>query len=203
MNTLPLTQHLYAADEPEHVRTPDVHYIAVLGDGAPGSDEFYRKKILVSDVARILNQNDVTPVVEIQFWYPENSTPVEIADFYSVNPIPSLLYRVLAQIPEGTTDEDIADARNRAASIAETASDDLTLFFIPEQDVVQVMHHGPFSEEFGTLERLGSYAGQRDLRRAGPHHEIHLDAFTRTTPQDTLRTILRDPVASVTSEPVQ
>jgi hypothetical protein len=194
MHTLPLTTHLHAADEPEYVRTPQVRYIAVLGDGAPGSDEFYRKKVLVSDIGRILNQNEVTPVVEIQFWYPDDSTPVEIEDFYSVNPIPSLLYRVLTQIPEGTTDADLAEARNRAASIADTASDDLTLFSIPEQDVVQVMHHGPFSEEFGTLHRLGTYAADKNLRRAGPHHEIHLDAFTRTTPQHTLRTILRDPV---------
>ena len=194
MTTIQLTEHLQASDTPEHVQTPPVHYVSVLGDGAPGSDEFYRKKILVSDIARILNQSDETPVVEIQFWYPKNSTPVEIADFYSVNPIPSLLYRVLAQIPEGTTDSAIADARTSAASAADTASDDVVAFSIAQQDVVQVMHHGPFSEEFGTLERLGDYARRRGLHRAGPHHEIHLDAFTRTTPQDTLRTILRDPV---------
>jgi hypothetical protein len=133
-------------------------------------------------------------VVEIQFWYPENSTPVEIADFYTVNPIPSLLYRVLAQIPEGTTDAEIADARTHAASLADTAADDVAAFSIRAQEVVQVMHHGPFSDEFGTLQRLGAYARQRDLLRAGPHHEIHLDSFTRITPQDTLRTILRDPV---------
>jgi hypothetical protein len=171
-----------------------VHYVSVLGDGAPGTDEFYRKKILISDIARILNDSDETPVVEIQFWYPENSTPVEIADFYSVNPIPSLLYRVLAQVPEETTESAVAQARIRAASAADTASDDVAPFSIPQQEVVQIMHRGPFSEEFGTLERLGDYARRRDLHRAGPHHEIHLDAFTRTTPQDTLRTILRDPV---------
>ena len=195
MTTIRLPHHLQSADEPEHVRAPRVHYVAVLGDGAPGSDEFYRKKILVSDIARVLNQTDTTPVVELQFWYPETSTLVEIADFYSVNPIPSLLYRVLAQVPEGTTDADIADARARVASTADTAADDVIAFTIPEQDVVQVMHHGPFSEEFETLERLGDFATDRDLHRAGPHHEIHLDAFTRTTPQNTLRTILRDPVA--------
>lgn len=195
MTTTQLSEHLHASDDPEYVRTPRVDYVAILGDGAPGSDEFYRKKILVSDIARILNQSDETPVVELQFWYPENSTPVEIADFYSVNPIPSLLYRVLAQIPEGTTEADIADARARAASAADTASDDVTHFSIPTQDVVQVMHHGPFAEEFATLERLGNYAQELDLHRAGPHHEIHLDAFTRTTPQRTLRTILRDPVS--------
>ena len=195
MTTLALTEHLHSADEPEHVRAPHVHYLSVLGDGAPGSDEFYRKKVLVSDIARVLNRNDLTPVVEIQFWYPRDSTPVEIADFYSVNPIPSLLYRVLAQIPEGTTEAEIAAARTQAASTADTASDDVTPFSIPSQDVVQVMHHGPFSDEFGTLKRLGAFATRLDLHRAGPHHEIHLDAFTRTTPQDTLRTILRDPVA--------
>jgi len=194
MTTTQLTEHLHASDAPEHVETPPVNYVAVLGDGAPGSDEFYRKKVLVSDIARILNHSDATPVVEIQFWYPENSTPVEIADFYSVNPVPSLLYRVLAQIPESTTEAELADARARAASVADTASDDVTSFSIPRQDVVQVLHHGPFAEEFGSLERLGDYARGRNLRRAGPHHEIHLDAFTRTTPQHTLRTILRDPV---------
>lgn len=194
MTATTLSEHLYASDMPEHVRTPRVRYVSVLGDGAPGSDEFYRKKILVSDIAGALNRTDETPVVEIQFWYPEGSTPVEIADFYRVNPIPSLLYRVLAQVPEGTTEADIAAARASAASVADTASDDVTPFSIPEQDVVQVMHHGPFSEEFATLDRLGDYARRRGLHRAGPHHEIHLDGFTRTTPQDTLRTILRDPV---------
>lgn len=194
MTTTQLPEHLHASDNPEYVRTPPVDYVAVLGDGAPGSDEFYRKKVLVSDIARILNGNDETPVVELQFWYPENSTPVEIADFYSVNPIPSLLYRVLSRIPDEATETDISDARARAASVADTASDNVTHFSIPAQDVVQVMHHGPFSDEFATLERLGTHAQERDLHRAGPHHEIHLDAFTRTTPQRTLRTILRDPV---------
>jgi len=194
MSATQLTEHLHASDVPEHVQTPAVDYVSVLGDGAPGSDEFYRKKILVSDIARILNQSDEAPVVEIQFWYPEESTPVEIADFYSVNPIQSLLYRVLAQIPKGVTEGDVAAARTRAASAEDTASDEVTPFSIPEEKVVQVMHHGPFSEEYETLGRLGDFAKRRDLRRAGPHHEIHLDAFTRTTPQDTLRTILRDPV---------
>jgi hypothetical protein len=190
-----LTQHLHATDAPEYVRTPRVDYVAVLGNGAPGSDEFYRKKTLVSDIARTLTESDETPVVELQFWYPAGSAPVEIADFYSVNPTPTLRYRVLTRVPEGTTETDIAAARARAASTADTAGDDVTAFSIPEQDVVQVMHHGPFADEFATLERLGDYARRRNLHRAGPHHEIHLDAFTRTTPQGALRTILRDPVS--------
>lgn len=194
MLTTPTTAHLYAADDPEHVRTPAVTYVAVLGDGAPGTDEFYRKKTLVTDVARELGDAGTAPAEEIQYWYPEGSRPVEIADFYSVNPVPSLIYRVLAQVPAGTTQQDVDTARTRASSTADTASDEVTVFTIPEQEVVQVMHHGPFAEEFGTLGRLGDHARERGLRRSGPHHEIHLDPFTRSTPQDTLRTILRDPV---------
>lgn len=190
------TEHLHAADEPEHVRTPAVTYVAVLGAGAPGTDEFYRKKTLVTDIAGALDPATASaPVEEIQYWYPEGSRHVEIADFYSVNPVPSLLYRVLSQVPTGTTQQDVDAARARAASTADTASDEVTLFTILEQDVVQVMHHGPFADEFATLARLGTFARRRGVRRSGPHHEVHLDAFTRSTPQDTLRTILRDPVA--------
>ena len=80
------TPHFHASDDPEFVRTPSVTYASILGAGSPGTDEFYRKKVLVSDIARQLG-NGTTPVIEIQYWYPEGSVPVEIADFYSVNPV--------------------------------------------------------------------------------------------------------------------
>ncbi|MBY3988721.1 GyrI-like domain-containing protein [Rhodococcus fascians] len=195
MSFIQSTEHLHAADNPEFMRTPRVAYVSVMGAGAPGTDEFYRKKALVSDIARALNGADSTPVIEIQYWYPEGSTPVGIADFYTVNPIPSLLYRVLAEAPEGITQADIESARTQASSAADTSGDNVEVFSLPEQDVVQIMHHGPFADEFATLDILGDFAQQRGLRRRGPHHEIHLDGFTRTTPQETLRTILRDPVS--------
>ncbi|WP_272027924.1 GyrI-like domain-containing protein [Kocuria rosea] len=188
------TPHFHAADDPELVRTPAVTYASILGAGSPGTDEFYRKKALISDIARQLS-NGTTPVIEIQYWYPESSAPVEIADFYSVNPVPSLRYRVLAAIPDDTTAEDLNAARTGATSPSGEPIDDLELFTVPEHDVVQVMHHGPFAEEFGTLAHLGNFARTQGKHRNGPHHELHLDSFERETPQDTLRTILRDPVA--------
>jgi hypothetical protein len=195
MPTAQPTDHLHAADDPEYVRTPPVTYVAVVGTGAPGTQDFYRKMILVTELAGELNDDDASQaVVEIQYWYPEGSEPTEIADFYSVNPIPSLHYRVLAQVPSGTAQRDVDAARIRAASSAEAAGDEVIVFAIAEQNVVQVMHHGPFVDEFATLERLGDYARRRGVRRSGPHHEIHIDPFTATTPQNNLRTILRDPV---------
>ena len=190
MTTAP---HHCASDDPEFFRVPAVTYASIAGSGSPGTDEFYRKMALIGDIARQIT-GDTSPVIEIQYWYPEGSTSVEIADFYSVNPVPSLLYRVLAAVADTTTSEDLTAARARAASSADRNGDVIELHTIPEQDVVQVMHRGPFSEEFATLERLGALAQKRRAHRSGPHHEIHLDGFTRETPQETLRTILRDPV---------
>jgi len=188
------TPHLHAADEPELVRAPAVTYASILGSGAPGTEEFYRKKALIGDVARRLTGDETPPVIEIQYWYPEGSAAVGIADFYSVNPLPSLRYRVLATVPEGTTPEKLIAARNDAATPPDRSTDVVELFSAPEHDVVQVMHHGPFADEFATLGRLGRFAQNRGVQRNGPHHELHLDGFTRQTPQNSLRTILRDPV---------
>lgn len=195
----PLTDHFAASDEPELVRSPAARYLFVTGAGAPGDDEYYRKKALIVDVARALAQAaspDVSePVAEGQYWYPDGSTPVGIADFYSVNPVSALHYRLVAAVGTTTTDEDIAAARIAAASPSDTAQNLLELFDLAEETVVQVMHHGPFADELGTLDRLGRFAERSGVARNGPHREIYLDAYTSTSPQDTLRTILRDPVA--------
>jgi hypothetical protein len=63
----PPTPHLYAADDPEFVRSPAVSYVAVPGSGAPGTDEFYRKMLLVADIARAVAGGAAEPPVEIQY----------------------------------------------------------------------------------------------------------------------------------------
>lgn len=185
--------HLSASDTPEQVSVPAATYVAVAGSGAPGTEEFYRKKRLITQLATELSPSATAPVVELQYWYPEDAAPVEIADFYLTNPIPSLHYRVLALIPDATDDAQLAAAVERIADPARP-TDEITILHQQEQEVVQVMHHGPFADEHATLARLGAFAASRGLRRRGPHHEIHLDAFGPETPQNDLRTILRDPV---------
>lgn len=53
-DALTRTDHLIASDEPDLVRSPAARYVFVTGAGAPGDDEYYRKKALVVDVARAL-----------------------------------------------------------------------------------------------------------------------------------------------------
>ncbi|MGW2094425.1 GyrI-like domain-containing protein [Promicromonospora sukumoe] len=197
-DALPPTALLAAGDEPELVRSPATRYVAVLGAGAPGNEEYYRRMALVSDVARSLVRDPAAPevsVVEGQYWYPEGSAPVGIADFYSVHPVTDLSYRLMVAVDAATTADDVAAARAAAASPSDTAGDVLEVVDLPEEDVVQVMHHGPFADELATLDRLGRFAAGTGVARSGPHREVYLVAYTAETPQDGLRTILRDPVA--------
>lgn len=188
------TPHLNAADEPELVRAPRTTFVSIGGRGRPGTEAFYRKKDLVRAVARALpptrQVTDAADVIELLYWYPEDAEPVEIADFYWVNPIDALEYRVLAAIAADTTTEELDTAARAAGATDENPE----LFTLPARPVVQIMHHGPFAGELDTLARLGAFAASQRVRRVGAHHEIHLDPFTAHTPQDRLRTILRDPV---------
>lgn len=192
----PMTPHLFAADEPELVRAPVTSYIATAGSGRPGTADFYRRKELITAIARALppelRVDEADGVVEVLYRYPVGSTPVNIADFYTVNPLDDLEYTVVAQVGAGTTEDDV---RTAALRVPAAPKEDVGLVVLPERLVVQVMHHGPFADEYATLDRLGEFAAARGLSRAGDHHEIHLDPFSPTSRQDRLRTILRDPVA--------
>ncbi|WP_224392419.1 GyrI-like domain-containing protein [Pseudonocardia sp. ICBG1293] len=188
-DAVPTTPHLAATDAPELAVAPHTTFVSLRGGGRPGTEAFHRAKQTVRAVARALPAERRVPgaedVVEILYRYPEGSAPVGIADFYWVNPLEDLRYRVLAQVAPATTDGELAAAADGA---------DVELYTLPARLVVQVLHHGPFADERRTLADLGSFAADHGLRRVGDHHEIHLDPFTASTPQDHLRTILRDPV---------
>jgi hypothetical protein len=193
-----LTAYDRASDEPQLVLAPRTTFISVRGAGAPATAVWHRKKRLVTDIAHQLaaTVGTVGLVAEhMQYHYLETMPAADIADFYSVNPLTELHYRALARVSETVTAADIAEARGSARSAFDD-DDEVELFTIPEQLVIQVMHHGPFSGELDTLARLGAAAASFGVVRSGPHQEIHLDPFTLDTPQDTLRTILRDPVQS-------
>lgn len=188
------TDHLHAADEPELVTAPAASYVSIRGAGAPGTDEFYRKKRVIAHVASALMKDGTEPAIELQYWYPDGSEQVGIADFYSVNPVSSLQYRVMAAVPSDTSSNEFTEAASSETNTEKKDSDDIELYATTEHTAVQVMHHGPFAEEFGTLEWLEAFARTKGVHRSGPHLEIHLDAFERETDQRALRTILRDPV---------
>ncbi|GAB3572664.1 hypothetical protein GCM10027445_30610 [Amycolatopsis endophytica] len=196
------TDHFTASDEPEIARIEASRYLSVRGDGRPGTGAFYARKSLAEGAARELRR--VRPdaawmpedSTEIAYWYDEEiHGHVGIADFYSAAPLEHLHFRVLVQVPDDVTSDDLATARRNLDVPARTAGTEPELWSTAGGTVVQVTHHGPFAEEYDTLRRLGEFADRNGLKRSGPHHEIHLDPFSEGSPQEGLRTILRDWVA--------
>lgn len=179
----------HAADEPERTTIAPATYLAISGSGPPGTDAFYAKKDAISRAAEHL---DLAGPIEIIYWFDPEHGEVDIARFYWTVDLSHLRYRILVGVPDETTLPALADADDE---LADALGFGMEVFVMDEGEVVQVMHHGPFADEDETLARLGAFADRHGLRRSGPHHEIHLDAFGPGIPQDNLRTILRDPVA--------
>jgi hypothetical protein len=62
---------------------------------------------------------------------------------------------------------------------------------------VQIMHRGSFDDEAPVLATMHhEFIPAHGLRMTGMHHEIYLSDFRKVAP-DTLRTILRQPVADL------
>lgn len=58
---------------------------------------------------------------------------------------------------------------------------------------VQLMHHGPYTEEGRDIARLHDFAATQGLRLRGHHHEIYVSDPRKSPPQK-MRTVLRHPV---------
>ncbi len=171
----------YAPDEPEVTTIDAATFLSLTGRGRPGTEHFYAEKTALGESATRLGHPGP---LEILYWYDLEYGDIDIAGFYWTAPLDALHYRMLVRVPDDTVlPDDLA------------LGDRIGLFTMTEGRVVQVMHQGPFADEDKTLARLGAFADAHGLRRSGPHHEIHLDAFGPQTPQAGLRTILRDPVS--------
>jgi effector-binding domain-containing protein len=171
----------HASDEPEITTIGPATFLSLTGQGRPGTEDFYAEKVALSESAARLGHPGP---IEILYWYDPEHGDIDIAGFYWTAPLDALRYRMLVRVPDDTVLPGDLEPGDR-----------LGLFTMTEGKVVQVMHHGPFADEDKTLARLGAFADAHGLRRSGPHHEIHLDAFGPQTPQAGLRTILRDPVS--------
>lgn len=97
----------------------------------------------------------------------------------------------------------ITEALVRAAvdSVTKKTQNDalgeLRLLTLTEGTCVQILHIGSYDDEAPTLDRLhNGYLPGNGLTFNGDHHEIYLSDARRTAPAK-LRTILRQPVATV------
>lgn len=105
------------------------------------------------------------------------------------------LWTMLIAQPPVVTPEMVVDAvaaAERKGSAPAAAG--VRLEVLDQGDAVQVMHHGPYSDEAPTIAALHAFVADAGLVLRGKHHEVYLGDPRRTAPEK-LRTILRQPVA--------
>jgi len=65
-----------------------------------------------------------------------------------------------------------------------------------ESWVIQMMHIGPFDDEWKTMEIMDSFVEEQGYEKVGEHHEIYLSDFRRTA-LEKLKTVLRHQIKKI------
>lgn len=72
------------------------------------------------------------------------------------------------------------------------AAEKVRLESLSENEVVQLLHKGPYSAEAENIQKLHQAIEEKGFKRSGKHHEIYFNSLLKTAPEN-LKTILRQP----------
>jgi hypothetical protein len=105
-------------------------------------------------------------------------------------------WTLMLWVPEFLTPESVG---LRIAELIEKkpnpALKSVSLQTLEEGTSVQVMHIGPYSDEWPTIDAMHKFALEQGYRLEGKHHELYFSDPRRTAPEK-LKTILRQPIRS-------
>ena len=182
---------LYAATaKVKEVRPGAGTFLAADGVGEPGGGGYqealeklfalaYTAKFRLKK-ARVLDFG--VPNVEC-LWYDD---PKE-------KPMSEWRWRLLIRIPDGVTEEHLAEARAELAERKGLDASSVRRIEHVEGRALQTLHVGPYQELGSTYARLAAAAEETGLVLEGPGHEVYLSDPRRTDPAK-LKTIVRMPV---------
>lgn len=177
---------------------PRQQFLAIEGAGDPNNSVEWQSAVatlygLSYTIKFALKKRGTTPdygVMPLEgLWGLADGVP------YSPN-APRELWRWTALIvqPDFVTPDDVEAAR---AALGKKKSDarphDARLDSMEEGQAAQIMHLGPYADEWPTIERLHAFITDEGLTPHMRHHEIYLSDPERTAPAK-MKTILRHPV---------
>ena len=168
-------------------------YLAINGQGAPGSEDFttrigalYALAFTVKMTRKFAGLQDYTiGKLEGQWFF--DGDPARI-------PQDQWRWRLLIRTPDFVKPADLKPAvatllkRGKPPEVKEVALDR-----IDEGRCVQMLHLGPCERAGETTAKMRLFAESNGFRLAGPHHEIYLSDPRRVAPEQ-LKTILRQPI---------
>lgn len=189
---------------PMRILVPQMHFIAVDGQGAPEGEEYQAAISALYALSFTIKMSKmgtpppgyfeyVVPPLEGLWW---SGDPAEgrlemdrRADWH---------WTAMIRQPEFVTPEVFSWAAEECRRKKPEISMERARFFTyAEGECVQVMHMGPYSAEEASMEKLAAFMEQNGLRSdlgtRRRHHEIYLSDPRRTAPER-LKTVLRTPV---------
>ena len=179
--------------KPILVKTKPAQYLAISGQGAPGSDRFsacigalYAVAFTIKMTRKFARKQDYAVCKLEGQWFFE-ADPARI-------PMDKWQWKLLIRTPDFINETDRQQAVATLLKKRKSCDvEEVKLETINEGQCVQMLHIGPYDREHETIALMRAFAEQKALKLVGPHHEIYL-SDPRRTPPERLKTILREPV---------
>ena len=177
--------------QPVFVVVGPARYLSIIGQGAPGGEQFRSHIAALYSVAFTLKMTEKLAGNDYKVchlegqWWAENGS-----DFRTHQP-KEWKWRLLLRVPEFITRTEVDAAIKTVIEKGKSAlANEVKLEELTEGRCVQMLHVGPYPEEKGSIEKMNALAEANGLQLRGPHHEIYLSDPNRVPPSR-LRTILR------------
>jgi hypothetical protein len=165
---------------PELTTLGPVTCLSVTGVGEPGGAEHGAAIRALYTVAPAMG-GPAGPL-EGLWWVEDEGPALEV-------PRDRWRWHLLLPVPAAAEPGALERARE-ATRPSGAAVDRVVVATYTEGECVELLHAGPFSEEYVSLKVMEEFMAERGLVANGPHHEVYLTAFDDPDP----RTVLRQPV---------
>ncbi len=192
-------KHLYgpSAKKVEIVDVPRMNFLMVDGEGDPNTAKSF------SDAIEALYPLSYT----LKFMIKKGKTGID----YGVSPLEALWWAddmsvfttgnkdawkwtVMIMQPEFITPAMVEEATQEVARKKKPVSLPLARFeSFAEGKAAQLLHIGPFAEEWPTIEKVHAVIEESGSQRVGKHHEIYLSDLRRAAPEK-WKIIVRQPM---------
>lgn len=196
-------KHYYTAPpNPQLTTIEAAQYLSITGQGDPSSQTFsstvealYSVAYAIKFICKAEDKDFVVSKLEGQWWCDTDKyANIGMTDTPGKIPRSEWMYRLLIRLPDYVNAAHIAMAVTKVKEKKNMDGlNDISLYLRPQQQVVQMMHIGPFDKEPETLMVMKQFMDANGCLQNGLHHEIYLSDFRKTAPEK-LRTILREPV---------
>lgn len=185
-------------NKPEIVNIDSVKFIQLKGKGNPNSDAFSEAVGTLYSLAyaiRMMPKKGINPEGYFEYVvYPlegiwDLDEEGRLKDTLDKN---HLVYNIMIRQPEFVTQEVFELALNIVKKKKPNKLLDEVIFDeIEEGMCVQMMHIGPFDDEYKTFEVMEKFCDENNLHiKSKAHREIYISDFRKTS-QEKLKTVLR------------